>query len=62
MLDNAFIHHNQICFTKKLDDMLLIYVQILIDMYEKADIQLKYLSSYLFNFNFIEQFFVQLKM
>ena len=73
MLDNVFIHCNQICFIKKLDDMLLIYVQTLIDilliyvqtlidMCEKAGIQLEYLPSYSPDFNSIEQFFVQLKM
>ena len=38
MLNNIFIYYNQICFTKKFNDMLLIYIQILINIYEKADI------------------------
>lgn len=61
VLDNASIHRNQVCFTKELDDILLIYVQALIDMCEEAGVQLEYLPPYSPDFNPIEQSFAQLK-
>ncbi len=61
VLDNASIHHSQICFPILIDVFMLTYVQKLINMCQNAGVHIKYLPFYSSDLNSIEQFFTQLK-